>query len=281
MLPVFRLPEVSKNPAGGFLRRLPREETQRERECRVKEAEEIEKMKAALGLTDRDLEALEEELLPGRGPGGNNPAVAASSRSMNPVSSDSQDLKKDPQDVLYGPGSALGKQQQRHQQQQETRSTFSLGGKRRRRGGARRAADTRPPRDQNGLSPPRGKNTSVVDLPTPRVLRRTPHSTLGTELAASAALSVRFTGKGKKTGAWTSAGEIGLGIGSGSILGTTVKTEQLVAAAADVGMVNLLELRRELGRSVGQVGGREGEMFEPEHRQSDSPGNKRPVVQGA
>jgi len=44
-----------------------------------------------------------------------------------------------------------------------------------------------------------------------------------------------------------------LGIASGSILGTTATTEQLVAAAADVGMVKLLELRRELGRSVGQV----------------------------
>ncbi|CAN0234981.1 unnamed protein product, partial [Scytosiphon promiscuus] len=61
MLPVFRLPEVSNNPVGGFLRRLPREETQRERECRVKEAEELEKMKAVLGLTSTELEALEEE----------------------------------------------------------------------------------------------------------------------------------------------------------------------------------------------------------------------------
>lgn len=264
MLPVFRLPEVSKNPAGGFLRRLPREETQRERECRVREEEELEKMKTALGLTDRELEALEEELLQPGGKGsaaGNRPVVAAvpSRSSANPDSGDSQDLERDPQDVLYGPDSALGKQHQ-HQQPHEMRSAaVPLGGKRRRRGGGagRRGA----PRDQNGvlLSPPRDKTaatTAVVELPTPRVLRRNPHSTLGAELAASAALSVRFTGKGKKTGAWTSTGEIGQGIASGSILGTTVKTEQLVAAAADVGMVNLLELRRELGRSVGQVGGR-------------------------
>lgn len=247
MLPVFRLPEVSKNPAGGFLRRLPREETRLERECRVREAEEIDKMKTALGLTDRELEALEEELLPGKG------VAAVSSRLANPDCSDNQDLERDPQDVLYGPDSALGRQQQ-HQQPHEARSV-SLGGKRRRRGGGGR-------RTAHDLSPPRDKTThAVVDIPTPRVLRRSPHSSLGAELAASAALSVRFTGKGTKTGAWTSAGEIGLGVPSGSILGTTVKTEQLVAAAADVGMVNLLELRRELGRSVGQVGRPESRTF--------------------
>lgn len=248
MLPVFRLPEVSNNPAGGFLRRLPREETQRERECRIKEAEELEKMKTALGLTDRELEALEEELLPERGRRGRSPAMAAA-RSLNGDRStnDSLDLEKDPQDVLYGPDSALGKQPQ-----QVTHSTKPLGGKRRRRGAGRRAVDTRSRREKSRWSPTRDE-TAVLDLPTPRVLRRTPHSTLGAELAASKALSVRRTGEGKKTGPWTSTGEIGLGVASGSVLGTTVSTEQLVAAAADVGMVNLLELRRELGRSVGQV----------------------------
>lgn len=285
MLPVFRLPEVSKNPAGGFLRRLPREETQRERECRVREEEELEKMKAVLGLTDRELQALEEELLPaGKGSAGGKPAVTAvPSRSANPDSGDSQDLERDPRDVLYGPDSALGKQQQQqHQLPHEMLSAVPLRGKRRRRGGG--AGRRGVPRDQNGvLSPPRDKaavtTTAVVELPTPRVLRRNPHSTLGAELAASAALSVRFTGKGKKTGAWTSTSEIGLGIASGSILGTTVKTEQLVAAAADVGMVNLLELRRELGRSVGQVGGRpEGRRNVFESKTSDSIGNKLPVV---
>ncbi len=254
MLPVFRLPEVSNNPAGGFLRRLPREETRREREIRIKEAEELEKMKVALGLTDRELEALEEELLPKDCQGGKNPAVAVTSRSRDAGSRNgSSDLEKDPHDVLYGPDSALGKQpQQQHPQQQETRSTFSLGGKRRRRGACHRAADTRTSRSKGGMSAPRDKAGSY-DLPTPRVLRRNPHSTLFSELAASAALSARCIGEGKKTGAWTSTGDPGLGVASGSILGTTATTEQLVAAAADVGMVKLLELRRELGRSVGQV----------------------------
>eukprot|EP00903_Cladosiphon_okamuranus_P016579 g15293.t1 len=255
MLPVFRLPEVSNNPAGGFLRRLPREETQRERECRIKEAEELEKMKTALGLTDRELEALEEELLPQRGRGSKSPAVAAA-RSLtgdrNP--NDGLDLEKDPQDVLYGPDSAFGKQkhQQPQPQQAESLSAHPLGGKRRRRGAGRRTADSQPRRDKSRWSPIR-QQTTALDLPTPRVLRRIPHSTLGAELAASKALSVRRTGEGKKTGPWTSTGEIGLGISSGSVLGTTMSTEQLVAAAADVGMLNLLELRRELGRSVGQV----------------------------
>lgn len=239
MLPVFHLPKVSNSPAGGFLRRLPREETQRERACRIKEAEELEKMKTVLGLTDKELESLEEELLPQRGREGKSSAATANDGGL--------DLEKDPQDVLYGPDSAFGKQQQ-----QEAHSTLSLGGKRRRRGAGRRAVDTRPRRDNNRWSPPRDRAT-VLDLPTPRVLRRTPHSTLGAELAASKALSVRRTAEGNKNGPWTSRGEIGLGVTSGSLLGTTVSTEQLVAAAADVGMVNLLELRRELGRSVGQV----------------------------
>ena len=269
MLPVFRLPEVSNNPAGGFLRRLPREETRREREIRIKEAEEVEKMKAALGLTDRELEALEEELLPKNSRGGNNPAIAVASRALGAGgTNDSSDLEKDPHDVLYGPDSALGKQPQ--QQQLETRSTFSLGGKRRRRGAGHRAKDTRTSRNKGGTSAPRDQ-PSGLDLPTPRVLRRSPHSTLGSELAASAALSVRRTGEGKKTGPWTSTGETaGVGVASGSILGTTaVTTEQLVAAAADVGMVKLLELRRELGRSVGQV--RRGRAW-------DVPGDRHPGV---
>lgn len=243
------------------MRRLPREETRRERECRMKEAEELEKMKTALGLTDRELEALEEELLPERGRGSKSPAVpAAKSLNGDRDTSDGLDLEKDPQYVLYGPDSALGKQQHQHQQQ-EIRSAYPLGGKRRRRGAGRRAGGTRPRRDKSRWSPPRDE-TAVLDLPTPRVLRRTPHSTLGAELAVSKALSVRRVGEGKKTGPWTSTGDVGLGIASGSLLGTTVTTEQLVAAAADVGMVNLLELRRELGRSVGQVrviGSQDGE----------------------
>ena len=253
MLPVFRLPEVSNSPTGGFLRRLPREETQREREFRIKEAEELDKMKTALGLTDRELEALEEELLPQRGRGGKSPEMAAP-RSLNGGDRDTDDdgiaLEKDPQDVLYGPDSALGKQHQQRQQV-ESHSAYTFGSKRRRRG-TRRAVDPRPRRDKSRRSPNRDE-TTALDLPTPRVLRRTAHSTLGAELAASQALSVRRTGEGKKTGPWASTGDVGLGIASGSVLGTTVSTEQLVAAAADVGMVNLLELRRELGRSVGQV----------------------------
>lgn len=253
MLPVFRLPEVSNNPAGGFLRRLPREETQRERECRIKEVEELEKMKTALGLTDRELEALEEVLLPRRGRGDKSPAVAAvRSLTGDRNANDGLDLEKNLQDTLYGPDSALGKHQHQHPQQVESFSAYPLGGKRRRRGAGRRAVDPRQRRDKSRWSPTRHEITAL-DLPTPRVLRRTPHSTLGAELAASKALSVRRTGEGKKTGPWTSTGEIGLGVSSGSVLGTTVSTEQLVAAAADVGMVNILELRRELGRSVGQV----------------------------
>lgn len=254
MLPVFRLPEVSKNPAGGFLRRLPRKETQREREIRLREVEELEIMKKVLGLTDRELEALEEELLPGRERGGQSPAVT--SRLLKGTSDDNIDIEKGSHERLYG-HEALGKQ--------KATLTGSFSGKRRRRvlderkGSQRdkyrdrcggRRAEVRL-RDNDCL--PASHNTLDLDLPTPRVLRQTTHSTLGAELAASAVLSVRRAGEGKKMGAWTSTGEIGLGMAAGSILGATVKTEQLVAAAADVGMVNLLELRRALGQSVGQV----------------------------
>lgn len=246
MLPVFRLPEVRKSPSGGFLRRLPREETQRERECRVKEAYELKKMKTALGLSDRDLEALEEELLPERERTGGRLALKHEKNI-------DIDLEKGSQELLYGPG-GLGKE--------EGSFTFSASGKRRRRSvdemqegrgcgrssrRTERRTDVRRRDKQIYLSP-------GLYPPTPRVLRRTGHSSLRAELNASAALSIRSRGSGKRIGAWTSPSEITcLGGTAGSVLGMTATTEQLVAAAADVGMVNLLELRRELGRSVGQA----------------------------
>ena len=61
--------------------------------------------------------------------------------------------------------------------------------------------------------------------------------------------------KGTNKGAWISICDISLKNTAGTILGTTtaVSTEQLAAATAGLGMANVLELRRELGRSVGQV----------------------------
>lgn len=263
MLPVFRLPEVSKYPAGGFLRRLPREETQRERECRLREAEELANMKKALGLTDRDLEALEQEILPGTRKGGGLGATT-SSRALQNSGSDVLDLEKGTHELLYGsedPG-------------KRNNSFFSADGKRRRRllpgpagerqcerqgikhreirrGGRRIEAKL-----GDNSSPPaiHDVNNGCLDRPTPRVLRRTAHSTLAAELAASTAFSVRCSGARPRTsGNWDFASGVGQGVTAGSILGTTSTTEKLVAAAADVGMVNLMELRRELGRSVGQV----------------------------
>lgn len=242
MLPVFRLPEVSNNPAGGFLRRLPRQETQRERDLRLDETEEIEKMKKALGLTDRELEALEQELLKSRERDGKDPIVPPRSNRN-----------------IFNHPNAAGQGTQEHI------SSFSSSGKRRRhladeRQGAKGTSRGRHAR--RGEARLRGKNTSstaptldgnVVDLPTPRVLRRAPHSTLAAELAASAALSIRNTGSRKTLGGWASTGDVGVGTTTGPILGATGTTGDIVAAAADVGMANLLELRTELGRSVAQV----------------------------
>ncbi|CAN0235043.1 unnamed protein product, partial [Scytosiphon promiscuus] len=136
--------------------------------------------------------------------GGNNPAVAAAMRSPGAAcSSDSLDLEKHPHEVLYGPDSAFTKQQRL-----ETPSTVSRGGKRRRRGGTRRAADAVPTGDKHGRSPPPDDGTNILDRPTPRVLQRTPYSTLAAELTASLALSVKCTGQGKRTGPWTSTGKV-------------------------------------------------------------------------
>lgn len=263
MLPVFRLPAVSKYPAGGFLRRLPREETRRERERRLREAEELEKMKTALGLTDRELEALEQELLPGTQHGGGLSATK-SSRPLQNSGSDILDLEKGTHEFLYGLGD-LGKHKN---------ANSSASGKRRRRllpgtacerqcgGQDRNSRDIRrrDRRVEASLSRNNGQpaihdiSNGCLDRPTPRILRRTAHSTLGAELAASTTFAARYTCAGARiSGGWNSASDVRQGFTAGSVLGTTSTTEQLVAAAADVGMVNLMELRRELGRSVGQV----------------------------
>lgn len=263
MLPVFRLPEVSKFPAGGFLRRLPREETRRERDCRLREAEELEKMKTALGLTDRELKNLEQELLPNKQHGGGLSATK-SSRPLQNSGNDILDLEKGTHELLYGLGD-LGKQKN---------ANSSTSGKRRRRllsgaagerqcggqginnGDFRQSAPRVEAslRDKNGQTAIQDTSSGCLDRPTPRILRRTAHSTLGAELAASTAFAPRWAGAGARiSGSWNSTSDVGLGFTAGSVLGTTTTTEQLVAAAADVGMVNLMELRRELGRSVGQV----------------------------
>lgn len=261
MLPVFRLPEVSESPAGKFLKRLPREETLHERGCRLAEEEELSKMKAALGLTDRELAALEEELLAG----GERGWKASAVRSRPVTSSSENDLdileKGSSAERLYGPGAL-----ERHR----VSSISSASGKRRRRQSAssgrdggpghtyreRRRAGSRRPEVQSmesNVSTP--VNCTDLDFPTPRVLRRIPYPTLGAELAASAASTMRCPVKGTNKGAWISICDISLKNTAGTILGTTtaVSTEQLAAATAGLGMANVLELRRELGRSVGQV----------------------------
>lgn len=264
MLPVFRLPEVSESPAGKFLKRLPREETLRERGCRLVEAGELSKMKAALGLTDRELAALEEELLASGERGWKAPAVS-SNRPVTSSSENDLDLleKGSSADCLYGPGALA-----RHR----VSSISSASGKRRRRQFASSGRDgggrghTHRERRRGGSRRPevqsmeRNVSTPIdctdLDFPTPRVLRRIPYPTLGAELAASAAAStMRGPGEGTNKSAWVSTGPISLNNTAGTILGTTtaVSTEQLAAATADLGMANLLELRRELGRSVGQV----------------------------
>lgn len=261
MLPVFRLPHVTNSPAGGFIRRLPRAETERERDDRLREAEELEKMKRTLGLTDRELGMLEGELLQSKRRQGQDRAGSTHERDHD------DDLKREPSEVLYGAGrirlkeetitNGGGKRQRvraagenvrgrdkRGEGEQGSKYEIFQGG---RRAGCRPRDVHRPPFTSGDVA--------CLDRPTPRVLQRTSRSTFGAELATSAALSVRRTGQSRREGAWTSTGNSSLGVKVGSILGTTVvTTEQLITAAADVGMVNLLELRKELGRSVGQVG---------------------------
>ena len=261
MLPVFRLPEVSESPAGKFLKRLPREETLRERGCRFVEAEELSKMKAALGLTDRELAALEEELLAGGEPGWKASTVT-SNRPITSTSENDLDLleKGSSAERLYGSGALA-----RHR----ASCISSASGKRRRRQGSRGRdgggrGHTHQERRRGGWRRPevsmeRNASTSVdctdLDFPTPRVLRRIPYPTLGAELAASAASTMRYSGEGTNKGTWISTSDISLKNTAGTILGTStaVTTEHLTAATAGLGMANLLELRRELGRSVGQV----------------------------
>ncbi|CAM9318276.1 unnamed protein product, partial [Laminaria digitata] len=274
MLPVFRLPEVSENPAGKFLKRLPREETLRERGCRLVEAEELSKMKAALGLTDSELAALEEELLLKGGERGwkTSSAVMTTSRPVTSSSEADLDLlemkKGSSADRLYGPGalaihrassisSASGKRRRRQFASSERNGGRGHAYRERRRGGARQPEVQSV--ERNVATTP--FNCTDLDFPTPRVLRKIPYPTLRAELAASVAAAASSRrcqqGEGKHTGAWVSTCDISLkNTAAGAFLGTTtttITTDQLTAATAGLGMANLLELRRELGRSVGQV----------------------------
>lgn len=258
MLPVFRLPVVSKAPPSGFIRRIPREETQRERECRIKEEEEVDKMKTTLGLTDRELAALEEELLSKnkRHQAGNGSVASPTLGSPIGHDYDEVQLGRDSYELLSeaGPLSKHTKSDYSASGMEPMANTKLIGGKGRRqptgstgnshamsrnrtrtrdRCGRGGESDLRYARDKNGRQETHD-SVQLVDRPTPRILRRGLNSTLRAE-----------------GGTWAPAG--GLGNTSGTILGTTATTEQIVAAAADAGMVNILELRRELGRSVWQV----------------------------
>lgn len=252
MLPVFRLPVVSKVPPSGFIRRIPREETQRERECRIKEEEEVEKMKISLGLTDRELAALEEELLPKtkRHQAGDGSVVSPTLGF--PVGYDYDNVKL--RSEFYKLPTEAGPRLNYTTSNYSTNgaNTKTMGGKRRRQVtgttsishavnrtqtrdccGHDGESDLRYARDKNGRQEAHD-SLQLIDRPTPRILRHGFNSTLGVEGST-----------------WIPAG--GLCNTNGSILGTTATTEQLVAATAGVGMMNILELRRELGRSVGQV----------------------------
>ena len=256
MLPVFRLPEVSETYTSSFVRRLPRQETGREREYRLKEAEEIANMKAALGLTDQELKALEDELLPSKSREGQKRAVTE--RVLHSRDSNSLDPSKHTCESSCGPDTF------------ETKgaislcsSTSAVAGKRQRQYAYSRSGG------QNGSRVRLGRRVEVrlrdrknasttldslgLDLPTPRVLQRAPHSAAGGELALLTAHALWCTRAGKRERPWNLISCNESGFTGGCTLSAKVNTDQLFAAAVDMGLVNLLELRRALGRSVGQV----------------------------
>lgn len=229
------------------MRRLRRQETQ-EKECRLRDAEELEKMKAALGLSDRELEALEDELLPGISKGAQNPAVT--SKVLHSNSADNLDFSKGTRELLYGPEalerqdcSSSGKRRRHHED-------INSGIKDKMRRRPRCWTEARA-WDKKSGSVTHGR--LELDLPTPRVLRHLPLSALEAEPPSSSGLSVWCSSVGKVAGSRTPIYGVKVGVKTGCVLGTAIKTEQLIASAADVSMMNLLELRRALGRSVGQV----------------------------
>lgn len=281
MLPVFRLPVVSKAPANGFIRRIPREETQRERDCRIREEEEMEKMKTALGLTDKELAALEEELLPKKTKrhqtAGNGSSVAGEVTPTlltgSPVfghehedvqleenfyerRSDAYSLSRRPNSAFSAsearaalaekqPSNTRGRERlclladssTHHNNVNRTNRNRDNRSRDRYDGRSSGYADLRQhARDKNGRQDCNDKQAFLVDRPTPRILRRGYVST--------------FKWEGDT---WTGDPAGRIGTTGRLILGTTATTEHLEAATADAGMVNILELRRELGRSVGHV----------------------------
>lgn len=273
MLPVFRLPEVSKPPTNGFVRRIPREETSRERECRVREEEELEKMKIALGLTDRQLATLEEELLSRTKHRQGAQGMNGSSVSSPPNGWDFEDLGLEADSYklhsTVGPfpkhersavsggwtessGNATpirGKRRRRFAGPAVKNHSVLKGEKNRTKQARRRG---RPSNSGDECDSHIRRESALIDRPTPRILRHGLHSALGAEACMLSNGAFARAGQGICSSVCTDDAW-GKGNASGSVLGTTATTEQLIAVAADVGMVNILELRRELGRSVGQV----------------------------
>ncbi|CAM9920981.1 unnamed protein product, partial [Discosporangium mesarthrocarpum] len=245
MLPVFRLPGVSAIPVGGFVRRLPREETKQEREARLRETRELERMKAALNLTDNQLADLEEHVLP--------PEELTRLRQRQrhwaaPPEEGSQgisalDLESGPYRSLEGLAQGAKKRVQRRLIAQGGKCCSKQKWRRNRATGTGRR------------SLAQGWNTGCYntgdefgDRPTPRVLKSSP--------------LVLKPGPGPGPGTVPGLGlRLGasLAFSSARIMGSTVlepaplTTDEMVALATEVGVENIVALRQELGRSVGAV----------------------------
>lgn len=271
MLPVFCLPTVRRAPPGGFLRRLPREETQWERDIRLEEEQELQKMKSVLGITDSELAVLEEELLPRKlqegfekcCPSSRPDAKRRESARICSILDEGRPGSRGPVGETVPGHSTSDKAAIDRRSIPGGRSPNKLLARER---VAERQKGRDDDRGSNGLLEVepvalhyRQKNTllqetravPLVDRPTPRVLRDSLQSRVRADPGPSFTQSREALGLVEGTP--SAPGDMRHSKTSRWILGTPANVNQIIASAADAGMVNILELREELERSVRQL----------------------------
>ncbi|CAM9885676.1 unnamed protein product [Choristocarpus tenellus] len=265
MLPVFRLPDVGLSPRGGFLRRLPREESERERNTRLREEEELSRMKLALGLTSDQLVELESNLFQ-RGNICSLTLFSNCGGDNDPGNGVVLDLDKGPYEALShhsagttGHGSSpdkgtterieLGRSERYHsayiEQHKTSKTERECGSKRYHSAFIEQHRASKADVEIGGL---------VLDRPTPRVLRHSRCSGINLQLGLGASATLNST-----FGEITTLGKtwrnplscVDQSGRTGRQQKLTTEQTMLLATGASIG--NIHALRQELGRSVGQV----------------------------
>lgn len=266
VLPVFRLPAVRKVPFRALTPCTLQEQTRIEPENRLKEDEELQRMKAVLGLSDTELAVLEVEVSRER-------PVGREKMRRSPESNGSDDSGDE---SVMSNDFQLGdwKVRERHKNKpfqyspevlsENCMTTCGKGSK----GPVAKSVDERhrskrPRRGQQhwspGLTHARHKAGRLMDetviSPVNRPSTRYKRSIMFSRSAAGPGRPLKQSPTGFEWYQIIPKSLEGRGIGNskGIMIDASACSEQLIGSVADAGMMNIVELRQELERSVKQV----------------------------